>query len=1007
MVSPQDYASGFVYSKQSELESLDNPENYMGEVQEARKLQTQKIQEYGKIASEPLSSHSRAAWRRRNQAKKELKKAKAASKKIAKEEKQVKEQVKARKVYLQEAKEQEKTVYIEAAKAEEKRIEEEKKKQEWITKHGIGDIPEGIRLGYLDQSRMSTYYEMQRLINQPNRRKYPTRLVAEMQFKYKGGTQKEWDALLKHEDTQQKASERKSASIKAGAAIEEAGGILGGKYTGTSADGSLMGSDLKVTSTDPKIAAANQAQSAYVAQLRSGGIGLAQALLQPKTEQKYYVGGKQVSKAETSINLEKFLTERGYDITKPESIPDSIFKAPVKYTAARAQTVEPIMGDLREKVPASPKITQAELDKRKKIQEKFGLPDDPPALIITKTQTKTTEPVLISAKEEKLPPGFESGEAVPLFNTKADTFEAGFLGYGQEIYGSIDNLFREEDKQKYYQPSIESALLYDAMEHGKYHLGFTDEIPPSITADVFKTKSPAWIAGSAAASLALWVSPVAAVKLWHLTKVTKAKILLPKQLAQVTKFADDLFMTPKEKAIASEIIKTQPKKYAEQMIKYGKSEKYNIEKLGNNKFLVSSGLESSPTKSPAIIVDLGKKGKSIIFSEYQPSLYSPGKITVSGGMKGGELAKSKEISKFLHEAPATPENLAIISDPKISQFLKPVGTEVTASTKELLKYPKTIVSAVENPAIYKPGQGIIVESQALKFSTQIKNISPTQRGGVPKIGSKDIPKKNYFENLDIPKTKVIETTPKEKIISIAKEIGKTETKPTTTKPLQAGGFGIVITEIGDATPASKPMPTKSILAEPKSISLSQITPKTAITPIADTSSIVGTKEKQRQVTTTVTKQIATTRQVPVVRNVPKAAITFKIKTKTALALVTPLAPMPRIPTKVRPAVAPIYIPTGKKVEQRKKKKKKSKPRKDFLGNVSEVSILGVYKRKDITYGRKKITKLQTKDKRLFKTAKNKLITPKESSLKRRRKKTKKNIILGFVQPKPKRGESIF
>ena len=185
---------------------------------------------------------------------------------------------------------------------------------------------------------------------------------------YQGMTQKQWDVSRAQDLRNQAASQRQSASIKAGAAIEAAGGTLGGKYTAKSADGSLMGSDLRATSTDPKIAAANQAQSAYVAQLRAGGIGLAQALLKPQTDQSYIVKGQQATKDQTSINLETFLTERGYDISKPETIPDSIFKAPVKYTSARKQTSEPIMGDLRDKIPASPLITKAELAQRRSLK---------------------------------------------------------------------------------------------------------------------------------------------------------------------------------------------------------------------------------------------------------------------------------------------------------------------------------------------------------------------------------------------------------------------------------------------------------------------------------------------------------------------------------------------------------------------------------------------------------------------------------------------------------------
>lgn len=129
---------------------------------------------------------------------------------------------------------------------------------------------------------------------------------------------------------------------------------------------------LRATSSNPEIAKANAQQTAYVASLRSGGVGIAEALLKPKTTQTYFKNGKQVSKSETSINAEKFFQERGYDLSKPELIPNSIFK-PEKQTEARKQAkVKGTMGDLNLKANKYKKTSKETLQKRNKIRESFG-----------------------------------------------------------------------------------------------------------------------------------------------------------------------------------------------------------------------------------------------------------------------------------------------------------------------------------------------------------------------------------------------------------------------------------------------------------------------------------------------------------------------------------------------------------------------------------------------------------------------------------------------------------
>lgn len=84
-------------------------------------------------------------------------------------------------------------------------------------------------------------------------------------------------------------------------------------------------------------------QKEYTTALREGKVNLATALLNQRTTGGYT--------GPNTVNIETFLTERGYDISKPETIPDSIFK-PEKQLKSRAQASGAVkndsqMGDLR------------------------------------------------------------------------------------------------------------------------------------------------------------------------------------------------------------------------------------------------------------------------------------------------------------------------------------------------------------------------------------------------------------------------------------------------------------------------------------------------------------------------------------------------------------------------------------------------------------------------------------------------------------------------------------
>ena len=92
----------------------------------------------------------------------------------------------------------------------------------------------------------------------------------------------------------------------------------------------------------------NRRMQQHTIETRAGNISLPDLLMNPQTTQSYT--------GTSTVNLETFLKERGYDLSKPEAIPDSVLTTPVKYTEARKQASDSVkfdtpMGDLRFKEP--------------------------------------------------------------------------------------------------------------------------------------------------------------------------------------------------------------------------------------------------------------------------------------------------------------------------------------------------------------------------------------------------------------------------------------------------------------------------------------------------------------------------------------------------------------------------------------------------------------------------------------------------------------------------------
>ena len=208
--------------------------------------------------------------------------------------------------------------------------------------------------------------------------------ISNAEILYFGGTQQYFDDLVRWEDANRKIAKRQSAGLRAGGVKQNFNSPMFSakpmpsnansfmKPASQSSMSSTSTSTARVSSTDPATAKANAEQQAYVASLRAGGVGLAEALLNPKTPQRYFKGGQEVTRDQTSINLEKFLTERGYDISKPELIPNSVFK-PEKQVQARAQARSSgTMGDLREKANTYQTTSPEVLAQRQEIRDFFA-----------------------------------------------------------------------------------------------------------------------------------------------------------------------------------------------------------------------------------------------------------------------------------------------------------------------------------------------------------------------------------------------------------------------------------------------------------------------------------------------------------------------------------------------------------------------------------------------------------------------------------------------------------
>jgi len=125
----------------------------------------------------------------------------------------------------------------------------------------------------------------------------------------------------------------------------------------------------------------------------------------------------------------------------------------------------------------------------------------------------------------------------------------------------------------------------------------------------------------------------------------------------------------------------------------------------------------------------------------------------------------------------------------------------------------------------------------------------------------------------------------------------------------------------------------------------------------------------------------------------RSKLNIKLDTglKTGQKTTTAQIPLLKIPIKSRqqtPKVLPIILPREKLKEKTRRGKKGKKA--GFIGNVRLDNIMGMYKRKEITYGEKKVTKLERQDARLTSGTSNRISMPASGLLATKKKKKKKS-----------------
>ena len=841
---------------------------------------------------------------------------------------------------------------------------------------------------------------------------------------------------------------------------------------------------------------ANARQTQYVAELRAGNIGYADALMNPQTTQSYT--------GTDTRNLKTFLKERGYDLTKPEAIPNSVLTTPVKYDKARETASDSVkfdtpMGDLRTKEPyyagfsvsdgkmawnykyplASKKVIQQRMEAKQRIAKFDPKPMD--SLIkdssyvgetgtitlkknevLTKKQSdkwgfdpianqvnkdyQTTWTVTVKQKGAEYTADFKTREEAVAFKKSqepkifsgtdndlwnkfqyASAVDSGEVIHPREtpsilddvryyanvmnrplinLGASVVNLTQSEDKQiPIYQTGAERLIggtIDDTLEGqplrgtgvtGTYNYVKQDPLRAVLE---LPAEGLMWIAGGKAVTLGTQAVGKVGGKVIQ-TVITSSKT--PAPVVSGIKTTQRGIEKAQVKAQQYNPLTRYQTKQVEKIGSsiYPKEVPRRIEKFGST-YVITAGTESTSMAVPAITVKFGRTGfggKTTYYTD-SPTLGVAGSkgLVVVGDLPKG-VAGSTKVGKYLYEVPVKGDRVKLTDPmgtgkeyqvPVQSLIRQDVGQEVgyrvTEKTRIAQKADEppfrrsyTKETIIETPTTPKPKTEKIKEPK----TTVLKDLFGSKTGTGKKSDIVELPSSK--EGLQS-QTKLKPKTSKERASSLEK-LARGEAKASVkTSPYSSA-------IVGTATKASATVGTKAL---------------------ASTRVDTGVKIQQEIKTGLVQETALKTQQELKTPQRLKTGMRMetglkldtgsKLMTqqKTALSFSSPIKTQSRTQ---RPKALPFVLPKVEETETRGKRKRGKKA--GFIGNVRLDNIMGMYKRKEITYGGKKVRKLERLDMKLTTKTPDRISQPSSKLLKSKKKKKPKTEtdLLGNVSLKSK------
>ena len=838
--------------------------------------------------------------------------------------------------------------------------------------------------------------------------------------------------------------------------------------------------DLQQINKQRETELANRRQQQHVAELRAGNISLSDALMNPQTTQSYT--------GTSTVNLKTFLKERGYDLNKPEAIPDSVLTTPVKYTEARKQASDSEMfntpmGDLRFKEPyyagfgvqggkidfrykypeasAETQMLRRQAKERiakfdpkpmdslvkdssyvgetgtitlkknevltKKQSDKWGF--DPIANQVNKDMQTTwtvtvkqkgveytadfkTREEAVAFKKSQEPKVFsgtdnewwnkfmyasavDSGEVISPKETPTLTDDVRY--YSSVVWrplinlgASAVNLTQPADKQiPTYQTGAERLIggTIDDTLQGQPLKGtgvtgtwkYIQEDPLRATLEL-PAEAVMWVGGGKAISLG--VQGVKRVG----SAVTTTIVQSPRTPQPVV-----TAIKTTQKGVEKAQVKMQQYnpliRYQTKQVEkigssvYPKEVPRRIEKFGST-YVITAGTESYPMAVPAITVKFGRTGfggKTAYYTD-SPTLC---------------VAGSTKVDNYLYQVPVKGDRVKLTDPmgtgkdyqvPVQSLIRQDVGQEVgyrvTEKTRVAQKADEppfrrayTKETIIETPTTPKPKTEKIKEPK----TTVLKDLFGSKTGTGKKSDIVELPPSKTGQVLDSPTAQA--SNKSEKLKGLARGEAKASVK---TSPYRSA-------IVGSATKASATVGTKALAS-------TKVDTGVKIQQDVSTGLLQETAVKTQQELKTPQRLKQTARMK--IDTGLKLDTGSKLMTqqKTALSYSTPVRTESR---SQRPKALPFVLPKVEETETRGKRKRGKKA--GFIGNVRLDSIVGMYKRKEITYGQKKVRKLERLDMKLTTKTPDRITQPSSKLLKSKKKKKPKTEtdLLGNVSLKSK------